>query len=340
VLLGQRIDLEGGRLIGRATALVPRVGVAPSGRGFFAGSPRLLLAAAGGTPARDLSWFDATGRRVGPILEPGNYSQVRLSPDDRRVAVTAVDPLLRTLDVFAASLDRPGRLARLSLSLGPDSDPVWSSDGSRVAYRSVARGSTHILTRDAAGADSAEAPLMQILADDTVTDWRGTQLLVQAPSTSGGLDVWMVNQRAGSRMPVARGGFNESAAVWSPDGSRIAYVSDESGQPDVYVVRWPGADQRVRVSFAGGTRPQWGRDGMTLFFMRETRVMRTRGTSDGRELAFSTSEPVLDTPGLLDFAVAHQSDRFAVLTQAASSAAAPADLISGWSSLIPAPPPR
>lgn len=340
VLLAQRIDFERRLLVGRATALVPRAGVAANGRGFFAASDRLLLAAAGGTSTRELAWFDAAGKRLSPIAEPGEYSQVRLSRDDRRIAVSALDPLLRTLDVFAAALDNPGRLARMSLSLGADSDPAWSPDSARVAYRSLQRGASQTLTRALEPAAAPEVPLPHAQPNETITDWRNNELLLQIPSTSSALDVWMLDAASGMRTQVTRGGFNESGATWSPAASHVAYVSDESGQPEVYVVRWPGADGRVRVSFGGGTRPQWGRDGRTLFFMRESRIMRTTMRAQGVALMFSTPETVLDAPGLVDFSTAHHSDRFAVLTRASGSRNTPADAIAGWMSLVPAPPPR
>jgi Tol biopolymer transport system component len=340
VLLAQRIDFERRVLIGRATALVPRAGVGANGRGFFAASGRLVLAAAGGTSARELTWLDASGQPGTSIVEPGDYAQVRLSPDDRRIAVSALDPLLRTLDVFAASLDNPGRLARMSLSLGADSDPAWSPDSARVAYRSVQGGASQILTRALEPAAAPELPLPHTQPNETVTDWRNNGLLLQVPSASSGLDVWMLDAASGTRTQITRGGFNESGATWSPDASHVAYVSDESGQPEVYVVRWPGADRRVRVSFGGGTRPQWGREGDTLFFMRESRIMRTTTRVEGAELMFSTPETVRDAPGLVDFSIAHRSNRFAVLTRAAGSRNTVADAITGWMSLVPAPPPR
>lgn len=340
VLLAQRIDFDRRVLIGRATALVAREGVAASGRGLFAASRRLVLAAAGGASSRELAWFDASGQRLSTIIEPGDYSQVRLSPDDRRVAVSALDPLLRTLDVFAASLDNPGRLTRLSLSLGADTDPAWSPDSARLGYRSTQRGGSQVLTRALEPATAPEVPLPNAQPNETVTDWRRNELLLQAPSASSGFDVWMLDTASGTRTQVTRGGFNESAATWSPEGSHLALVSDESGQPEVYVVRWPGADGRVRVSFGGGTRPQWGRNGRSLFFMRDSRIMRTTMTVRGAELTFSTPEAVVDAPGLVDFSIAHHSDRFAVLTRASGARSTITEAITGWMSLVPAAPPR
>jgi Tol biopolymer transport system component len=61
--------------------------------------------------------------------------------------------------------------------------------------------------------------------------------------------------------------FEESGAVFSPDGRFVTYVSDESGRAEIYVRPFPGPGSRVQVSSEGGVEPVWSRDGRELFFM-------------------------------------------------------------------------
>jgi len=63
---------------------------------------------------------------------------------------------------------------------------------------------------------------------------------------------------------------NETEGRFSPDGHWIAYVSDESGKPEVYVQPFPlgeGGAGRVTVSNSGGLRPHWRRDGKELLYL-------------------------------------------------------------------------
>jgi Tol biopolymer transport system component len=108
---------------------------------------------------------------------------------------------------------------------------------------------------------------------ETPTDWRDRQIIVHAPAIEA-TSIYGPSTRTLARVRrSAKTGFNETDARRSPDGGWLAYVSDESGQPDVYAARWPGG-ARVRVSFAGGTRPRWSRDGRAVFFLRGSQLLR------------------------------------------------------------------
>ena len=98
-LLAQRLR-EDGAVAGRAHPLVVGVGVSPGGRTFAALSPRVAVFAPPTNQQHHLQWFDAGGGTGAIASEPGDYWQVRLSPDDRQAAVTMLEPLLRTLDVY------------------------------------------------------------------------------------------------------------------------------------------------------------------------------------------------------------------------------------------------
>ena len=87
---------------------------------------------------------------------------------------------------------------------------------------------------------------------------------------------------------MARSGFNESDARWSPDGRWVAYISDEPGRPEIFVERWPQDGRKWRVTSAGGTRPRWQRDGRGLFFLRDGAVMRAELAERGADVSFGT----------------------------------------------------
>ncbi len=333
VLLGARIDAETRSTVGRSLVLSPSVGVSPEGHAMFAVSPRLLLVSGTAPRPREIAWFDAAHRPLGRIAEPGDYWQVRLSSDDRLAAITLVDPLLRTLDVFVAPASGSGDATPVTRALAADTDPVWSPDGGRMVFRSLQSGRPMLFTRRVGLRGAEDTALEGALAGDTATDWRGRRVLVHTASTGASRsDIVAVDSQDGSRSPVAADPFNETDARWSPDGRWIAYVSDESGQPDVYVVRDGPPSDRVRVSFAGGVKPRWSADGRSIFFARGSRIMRAERVP-GDMPRFAAAAPALDAPGLRDFDAAHRSDRLVVLLAAPGSRAPASTAIVSWQSL-------
>jgi Tol biopolymer transport system component len=329
VLLAQRFDVRAGIVSGRSVAIASDVGVSAAGRGYFTSSARLLLTAPAAFRARTLAWYDLNGTRSGSIGDPGDYWQVRLSPDDSDAAVTTLDPLLRTLDVIIIPTSARGAPEPLSLALSADSDPVWSEDGTRVLFRSLQDGVPNLFTRLVHQRTAPDEPLLRSELDETATDWRDSVVLFQAPGKGTGLNVWEFDPATREVTGVATSGFNESDARWSPDGRSIAYVSDESGRPDVYVAPLPEGP-RIRVSFAGGSRPRWSRDGRALFFVREDELMRADVTGEG----FATPVPVAMTEGVRDVAVAHRSDRILALIPVQRGTAVEAAAVVDWLSTL------
>jgi serine/threonine-protein kinase len=329
-LVAQRVNVEMLSLIGRARPLAFDVGASAIGRGFFAGSPRVLVWASAGRTAHDLTWFDLQGRNGGTVGEPADYWQVRLSPDDREAALTMLDPLLRTLDVFLTALTGSASAApqRLTRALAADSDPVWSPRGDRILFKSLQGGRPDLFSRPAHAATSRDEPVLQSDLDETPSDWQNGRILFHAPA-NGPLDIWSLDIASGMQTPVTRSGFNEFDAHVSPDGRLIAYVSDESGQPEIYVQAPAG---RTRVTSAGGMRPQWSRDGRSLLFLRDGRLMRAdlMGRPEGRPLQFETPRLVLGMARLRDYSLAHHSDRVLVITPIPRSDPAIAGVIVNW----------
>jgi dipeptidyl aminopeptidase/acylaminoacyl peptidase len=259
--------------------------------------------------ARQLVWVE--GDRRDAMGDPGNYWQVRLSPSDADAAVTFVEPLLRTVDIMILPLTRPGPRELLTTAVAADSDPVWSPDGSRVAFRSMQDGVPNLYSRRVHQREATDEPVLKSELDETPTDWHGSLLLFAAPMKGGGTDLWQFDPPEREVTGIATTGFNESDGRWSPDGEWVAYVSDESGRPDIYAQPYPEGD-RVRVSFDGGSRPRWSRDGRALYFVRDQQIMRAE-MQDSKEAPFAAAVPLLATPGLRDFDVAHRSDRLLLL---------------------------
>ena len=329
VLLAQRVDEATGALQVRTTALMTGVGVTPSGRSLFAASSRIVLAAPAAARARELASFDTNGTRTGTMGEAGDLWQVRLSPDDKYAAVTHVAPLLRTLDIAVVPAAAGAASQPLTLALAADSDPVWSPDGQRVAFRSLKTGRPALYVKRAHEKDAEDQAIAE--GDATPTDWLGTNIIVDAIEAASARDINAIDDTRHTKTTLVKSGFNDTDGRWSPDGTWLAYVSDESGRPDIYASRRDGS--RVRVSFAGGSKPRWSRDGQSIFFLRGSAIMRAR-LANSSPASFAPAVPVLDAPGIRDFDAAHRRDALIAVVPVGSSSSAQVSAIVDWQSRV------
>jgi len=67
--------------------------------------------------------------------------------------------------------------------------------------------------------------------------------------------------------PYLQTAADEYSGQFSPDGRWMAYVSDESGRPEVWVQSIPPSGAKWQISTLGGNQPRWRRDGRELFYV-------------------------------------------------------------------------
>ena len=325
---------DDGRMGGQDFPLALDVGATERGRGMFVASADILLHAPAGEHRRQITWLDLPTGRAGTVGDVGDFWQIRVSPDDRSLAITARDPLLGSLDVLNIPVDDQAAGLRLTTSIAADSDPVWSPDGRRIAVRSMQRGRPEVLVMPAAlqgAADRPDSAPAAGTAGDVPTDWRAGEMLVQRRGASGS-DLVRVQMDGASRT-VADSPFNETDGRWSPDGRWIAYVSDEPGQPEIYVHNEHG--DRQRVSQGGGTHPRWTRDSRALLFLRESTLMRAELGPGGSR--FGTPRRLVNFSGIRDFDPAHtQTDRIFTLMPVQPNRRETVSVILNWRSLAEA----
>ncbi|HSL21470.1 MAG TPA: protein kinase [Vicinamibacterales bacterium] len=266
MLIAQRFDSRAQRVLGEPAILAEAVDAwdaAASAGELLVYRPR---------PRTELAWFDRAGRRLGALGSLStDYLWFALSPDGTRAAVERGRPI-EVGDIWLFDLARPSVPLRLSHQGTRQSDPVWSGDGRRLAYATMGAGRSGIQWRSIGDGGQQEHNI-PLQAPAWPTDWTadGRYLVVATPAfgTSGSsMDVALIPADGGGTLqPLIATGANEAQARLSPDGRWIAYTSDESGRPEVYVQRFPEPGERIGVSAGGGAQPVWRRDGRELFYV-------------------------------------------------------------------------
>ena len=238
-----------------------------------------------------LTWVNERGERANALGTTRNYSDIALSPDGHRVVTHLWD---QDNDIWTGDLAR-GTLTRLTFSVDTEEEtPVWSPDGREIAY-AASRPSGRLILRKAAdgGASSPETKVWESKEHSHLNAWShdGKTMLVEIRRDKTLNDVVAVDVATGAAKDVLASQFSESSARLSPDDRWIAYVSDESGRPEVYVQPYPSLESRTIVSTAGGVEPVWSRDGRKLYF-RSAENLMVADLATTSPIAFSQPRPL------------------------------------------------
>jgi len=186
-----------------------------------------------------------------------------LSPDGRFLAIIIADP---TSDLWVQDLER-GTLTRRTSGAEPGI-VNWALDGERIVFGSRRDGQRKAfwVPRDGSSEPQPFHTGDGLAAAGSLSpDGRFVATFKRDPAT--GMDLWVLPFRRGqAAQEFLRTRFNEVGPTFSPDGRWIAYVSDESGQYEVYVRPYPARPGKWQVSIDGGEEPTWSRDGTELFY--------------------------------------------------------------------------
>jgi len=213
--------------------------------------------------SRNLVWVDRQGDEELLMAPPAPYDSPRLSPDGRYVALEVQG---ENIDVVIYDLQRDTP-TRLTFAPGRDGYPLWTPDGQRIVFSSDRDGILTLFSKSADGTGQAEqlttsdaALVPEAWADD------GQTLVAQITRGEPGLQLIHVGTDGGDE-ELLNTEFIELYSDVSPDGNWIAYMSDESGQFEVYARPFPNVDGgRWQISRAGGLAPKWAPDGGALYF--------------------------------------------------------------------------
>ena len=218
-------------------------------------------------------WVDRGGNTQAVNLPGGQYNDPRLSPDGSRVAL--LQGSSGSGDVWVYDFGR-ATFTRLTFTT-TNATPVWSSDGKSIYYVSIdqAANKTTIFRKPADGSREAEAvaSIAHQAYVKAITPDGESALLDSEVSTNSGNIIRAPLKQDAQGIPVVNTQFNEYAAALSMDGRWLAYQSNESGRPEVYVRDMGGSGGRWQISTSGGEEPRWSPDGHELYYRNNNLFM-------------------------------------------------------------------
>ncbi|HLE81646.1 MAG TPA: hypothetical protein VJA25_10170, partial [Dehalococcoidia bacterium] len=267
-----------------------------------------------GEAQRSLVFLDRKGT-VEPLAAPPRaYAAVvppRLSPDGRRIAV-GITADKRDVWVY----DIPGQtLTRLTFE-GNNQFPIWTPDGNRITFRATRGGFRNLWWKPADGSGPDE----QLTSGDhlqTPLSWSpdGQVLLYTDNDPVTRADIWLLSLEGERKaQPFIQTPYSEFAAGFSPDGHWLAYESDESGRPEIYVQPFPGPGRKWTLSTEGGGSPFWAQNG-ELFYVSGNNLMAVDIQTQaafraGKPRLLFRVSPSLQAGGSFTFDVTPDGQRF------------------------------
>ena len=272
-VVAQPFDAKGLRFTGEAFPVGEAVGFfANFGYAAFTASDNGLFAyqSGGAGGVSQLTWFDRAGKQLETVGAPSDYYSARLSRDGRRVAASIGDPLTGRQDIWIIDLQRRTS-TRLTFGPTDNTNPIWSSDDSRVVFSSNRQGGNDLFSKSSSGTGSDEPLFIEESSFKVPADCSrdGRFLAFQSLGTQsrGAWDVWTLSIADKKPAAVVSTPAGEVSPGFSPDGRWIVYSSDESGRSEVYVQPFPASGGKWQISTSGGNQPVWSRDGGELFFV-------------------------------------------------------------------------
>jgi Tol biopolymer transport system component len=348
VLTAQKLDIGRRSLTGEPVTLADGVVIDKTRAAISVAATGLIAYRTVGSNQRQLTWFDRSGTARGVAGEPDDSALTpSVSPDGRRVAVTRV--VQGNSDLWL--LDG-ARSSRFTFDPARDWFPIWSPNGARIVYQSQRTGSWDLYVKLTGGAGPEEL-LLSTSHAKAPTSWSadGRFLMYVTIDPQTDSDIWVLpmSGNAGDRKPFVflNTPFREAYGAFSPDSQWVAYHSNETGRPEVYVRPFvaPGATSTAavaarqwQVSADGGIMPLWRADGKELYYLNlDGAMMAAPITVTGSSL--EPGSPVMLFPtriygGGVDVQIGRQYDvtadgRFLINT-VLNEAAAPITLLQNW----------
>jgi Tol biopolymer transport system component len=345
-LFGQAFDERRMQVSGQPFLVAEHAARTSTSKSAISASVSGTIAYAGTlTPNGTLTWFDRGGRQLGSTGTQGYYSDFRLSPNEKTLLASMLDPKTGNIEVWITDLERGSNTRISNEGATINATPIWSPDGTQFVFRS-SRGAVELFRRSAAGGGGEQvvlpyeniraAGIQSIMLIDT--DWSpdSRNIVFSVLGTSSGTDLWLLPLE-GDKKPVQLlvTPAEEMHGNFSPGGDLIAYTSNESGRFQVNVQTFPLSDKIWHVSTTGGYEPRWRADGREIYYLSEDRKLMAVAVGPGP--SFGVPKPLFQThvtPGVTanrtHYVPSRDGQRFLVNTQSAEESPAAITVVMNW----------
>jgi Tol biopolymer transport system component len=332
-LLAQPFDSQKHLALGEPVTIARQVAVDSENRSRVTVSASGVLvydSIAGGRPLR---WYDRGGKMLGVAQPSGFYTNLNLSPDDGHLALD------RDGDCWLLDLKRGG-ISRFTFHPAFQAIPVWSHDGSRIAFTSTRDGEWNIYQKLSDGSGEEEL-LVKSSEVKLANDWSpdGRFLLYDSDNKKTGRDLWALRLADRKLFPILVTEFNEHWGRFSPDGKWIAYASNETGRSEIFVRAFspdhPGNSAKWHISTGYGGFPRWRADGKELFYLGANQQMMAVPVKAGTFGQFEAGLPKVLFPtraivgNISSYVVTSDGQRFLV-NEEEEVVSAPATVVLNW----------
>jgi eukaryotic-like serine/threonine-protein kinase len=336
-LFVQPFDERNGRLDGEARELASDIQyfVGPSLAAFSA-SQNGVIAYQTGVPSSRLAWFTRDGREAGQLGDPAIVRGIRISPDGTNVAMDVRDNRVGSADIWIADVARR-TLTRLHSDPTDEILPAWSADGSKVIYRSDRNGPPDV-SEITVGNPGSEKAVLQLPAVQQPEDLSrdGRRLLYLNETATAIWNIFLLPLGGDAKpTPWLPSRFSQTSPRFSPDGRWIAYESDESGAPEIYVALTDGGGQKQRISPSGGRWPRWRGDGKELYYYASDGFIMATAVTAGVRWNSGAPAPLFQVGrSIQNYDLMPDGSRFLVVLPVEKIAESPLRVILNWTAAL------
>jgi serine/threonine-protein kinase len=275
-----------------------------------------------------IQWMDRQGETKPLRAVSAFYNHPRFSPDGRQLVMEIRERGIADVWIYDWERDR---ISRLTADAGDNRYPVWTPDGRRITFASIRNGSSTRNLYWQRVDESAAEPLTHSDNTQMPTSWHPSGKFLafeqENPQDVMDMDIMILplegdeasGWKPGKPTVFFESPFDESNAVFSPDGRWLAYQSNESGKREVYVRPFPGRGEKTQVSSGGGMYPTWSLSSKELIYQNaeDWTLMAAAYATEGDSFRAEKPQKLGRIPrrglGMPGFALHPDGQRFAVL---------------------------
>jgi Tol biopolymer transport system component len=239
-----------------------------------------------------------------------------------------------------------GREQQFTFDSAYDGYPFWAPNGSRIVWTSLRDGGVGNLYQKAANGAAPDTLLLGSDFHKFAIDWSadGRFILYREIVPQTKADLWVLSLEDGKPWPWLKTNFNEDVGRFSPDGKWIAYTTDDSGRPEIYLQPFapgaPASGGRWQLSTNGGRNPQWRRDGRELYYFSLDYKLMAVDVTLGAEVKRETPKELFALSSIranpnASFAVTRDGQQFLFVTSAEEASLTPFTVVLNWMAEAP-----